>query len=182
LGIGDLSSQMALWQQDEEQRRAQQTEFLLFSALPGGLISCVVHLVLLLGMGVYMLTSPDFGSRLVSILVLEEDALDEEDALQEMVLDLDPIPTQPEEEPGADQEHWDEQIFDNTDDLAAVEVDEFLENARELAPMLSSGGPGRLGRARSASISSWDGGLASRDQRRRRAWAYGEEVLTSQTP
>lgn len=159
--------------QENPLRTRQDVEFLVFTALPGGLASAVIHLLLLISLGVCMLAASEFGAKTISIEVVEADDADllEDEILDELAMDIEPLPTEDVAEP--EEASWDNEVFDQKEDLVSVDMEDFLTTVTQegLDKGAFAAGTG-LGSGYSDHQHP-GGGLASRAARRQRALAYG---------
>jgi len=164
--LGDLVDQ-----RDPLEKR-RDVDFLVFTALPGGLASAVIHLLLLISLGVCMLAASEFGAKTISIEVVEADDAEllEDEFLDELAMDIEPIPTEDTAEP--EESLWDSEVFDDTEDLT-IDVDDLLNSVAQDG---SATGANTAGKGPGTGYADHDrpgGGLASRAQRRQQALAYG---------
>jgi len=147
--------------------------FLMFTALPGGLASAVIHLVLLISLGICMLAS-ELGPKTISIEVVEADDTDllEDEILDELAVDIEPLPAEDIAEP--QEMSWDSEVFEQTEareDLVSVEVENFLTAVVQQGLDKGAFAPGTgLG---DGHADHPGGGLASRAARRQQALDYG---------
>jgi len=162
---------------DEDAKRGQRdADFLILAALPGGLASAVIHLLLLISLGVCMLAASEFGAKSISIEVVEVDGeeLLEEDIVDELAMDFEALSA--DELAESDDEPWDSELFDNKEDLVTVDMEDVFGAVGLVAgssPMSTTGtGPGQG----FSDHHHAGGGLASRAQRRRQALAYGATI------
>lgn len=154
-------------------RRRREAEFLLFTAVPGSLVSAIVHLFALIGLGVYALANTDWGARQISIVVVEgQDDAPDESALEELVVDVPPVLPQVANEDNSDAKFWDNVLFGDTgklvEDLPMALVGSLSPRSGSVAS--HGGGDSRSGFHVGADAS---GGLAYRAERRRKALSYG---------
>jgi hypothetical protein len=168
-----LVGQLADLGKQDGQHGQRDAYFLMFTAIPGGLASAVVHLLLLITLGVCMLATSEFGAKNISIEVVEVDSQEllEDDILDELAMDFEALSADDLAE--TDDEPWDSELFDNKEDLVTVDMDDVfgaigLDDGA--SPMFTTGtGPGQG----FSDHRHPGGGLASRAQRRRHALAYG---------
>lgn len=154
-------------------RTRQDAEFLVFTALPGGLASALIHLLLLISLGVCMLASSEFGAKTISIEVVEADDADllEDEIVAELAMDIEPLPAEDFAEPK--EALWDSEVFDQKEDLMSVDVEDFLKTVAQegLDKGAFAAGTGLGGGY--ADHQHPGGGLASRAARRQQALAHG---------
>jgi hypothetical protein len=170
-----MVSQLAQLPGDEAvDRRRRETEFVLFTAVPGGLVSAVLHLVAFIGLGVYMLADTQWGANRISIVVVDgKDDAPEEFALEELAVELPPLAPEMPAEAAADK-LWDDMLADSADKLVAdlpTALFGTTENRSGAAARSSSGGGADQSGFQVGEDAS--GGLAYRADRRRMALSYG---------
>lgn len=154
-------------------RTRREVDFLVFTALPGGLASAVIHLLLLISLGICMLATSRFGAKTISIEVVEgEDTeLLEDEILDEMALDIEPLPAEDVAEP--EEATWDSEVFDQKEDLVSVDMEDFLKTVDQQGLDRGAFAAGTGVGDGYANHERPGGGLASRAARRRQALAYG---------
>lgn len=153
--------------------KRQEVDFLVFTALPGGLASAVIHLLLLISMGICMLAASEFGAKTISIEVVEADEADllEDELLDEMAMEIEPLPAEDLAEP--EEASWDSEVFEEKEELVTVDVEDLLtsvaQEGLDKGTIASGTGVGDG----YADHQHPGGGLASRAARRQQALAYG---------
>jgi len=168
-----LLGELADLSEPDGQCEQRDVYFLMFAAIPGGLASAVIHLVLLISLGVFMLAASEFGDKTISIEVVNVDSeeLLEDDIVDELAMDFEALSADDLAE--ADDEPWDSELFDNKEDLVTVDMEDVFGAVgldAGASPMFTTGtGPGQG----FSDHRHPGGGLASRAQRRRQALAHG---------
>jgi len=154
-------------------RRRREAEFVLFTAIPGSLVSAIVHLFALIGLGVYALANTDWGARQISIVVVEgQDDAPDESALEELVVDVPLVLPEAADEDNRDAKFWDNVLFGDTSKLVEDPPMALVGSLSHRSGSAASngGGDNRSGFQVGADAS---GGLAYRAERRRKALSYG---------
>ena len=165
--------QLARLGEDRPPARSPSPEFLLSAVLPSWLASAVVHLLLLIVLGVWMLTTSDWGDRAIRIEVVrvEEDSLLEDERLEELALDFE-APSL-EQWDAADEAKWTIDPPDLIEDTVSMDLEEMIgvvDDQKGRADRVSDG----MRIAQGFSNRHYPGGgLAVRALRRRAALAYG---------
>jgi hypothetical protein len=157
---------------DEDLRRRPETAFWLFTAIPSGLVSLVVHLVVFIGMGICLLAT-HYGARALSIVVVQSDQAPEDELLDEFVVDIPLLPDGAEPESIDDHLSFENQLAENDISLAVIEEASPLESAPMLRLAGGSGfaSPPHSGRHAGEGQAPED--LSRRAALREQALAYG---------
>ena len=149
--------------------------FVLFHAMPGGLVSAVVHLVLFLLLSLYVAGDSDRGAKLVSLFVIDSDDDAQAEAFEELILDMPPVVA--DEPLEADQAFWDDVVL-TAPEIAPPELDVPTFEPAALEPDLGTLVP-KLKPARNPGFTvggDASGGLALRGDRRQQALTRGATV------
>jgi hypothetical protein len=122
---------------EDDFRHRRETAFWLFTAIPSGLLSIVVHLVVLISLGVCLLAT-HYGARALSIVVVQSDDAPEDQPVEELTVDLTVLPDGAEPQSIDDHLSWENQLIESDISLAAID-----ESSVGIAPMLRlAGGSG----------------------------------------
>ena len=149
----ELLTQLRQFEDNEKARRAKhQAWFVVFTAMPGGLASLVVHLALLIVFGLLALIRPDLGGDALDIEVVISDGEYLEEVLEELPIEIEPSFSDMEAEPLEDVSFWEDQQNEAADDLVPEGVEDLLKTAveDELATtpsVFTSGKPDATGRS-----------------------------------
>ena len=152
----------------------QHRRFVLFHAMPGGLVSAVVHLVLFLLLSLYVAGDPNRGARLVRLSATEADEDAPAAAFEELIVDLPPVAALEPLEASPDQAFWEDLVLEAPEIAPADLVVPALETA-SLQPDLGAL-PSTPRPARDAGFTvggDASGGLGSRGDRRQQALTQG---------
>jgi hypothetical protein len=154
----------------QKQRKAR---FLAFTALPSGMSSLAIHLLILIGLGIYALTPPRFGADAISIVIVEADLdAQEEETLEDLAIDfsseLEIAPAGPIED-----SLWDDKEAEDPDNLVPDDLADLLRSIGEGPAVSESRAAGGVQGAGTGENRCVDEGLASRALRRRQALSCG---------
>jgi hypothetical protein len=131
-------SEPTLFLVGDDLRDRRETAFWLFTAVPSGLLSLVVHLVVLIGLGASLFAA-HYGAAALSIVIVQSDDAIDDQPLDELIVDLAVIPDGAEPESVDDHLSWENQIAES--DIALAQIEE--SSPIEMAPLLRlSGGTG----------------------------------------
>ena len=148
--------------------------FWVFTALPGGLSSAVVHLVFLIIMGLWFLQVTDFGGEVISVEVIQTPVLSEEDELIEVVTELE-VMTEPAPIDEIVKEVWGDQPADDMSDLVSNDFAARFGALAETASAMSA-----FPTKRSSGGGTTQPGLATRAHRRQQALSHGATLESEQ--
>jgi hypothetical protein len=155
---------------ESSNRRAKA--FWLFTAVPSGLMSLVIHLVVLIGLGV-SLVATHYGAKALSIVVVQSDRTPQDELLDELVVEIPVLPHGAESQLLDDHLSWQNEMQAIDISPPVIEVGppvkfaslQRMAGGSGFAMPRHSGGPG------SAGGSAED--LSRRGALRQRALAYG---------
>lgn len=156
------------------QPRDRRRTFVLFNAMPGGLVSACIHLALFLLLSLYAINDADRGARSISLFpadFVEEDAVD---AFDELIIDSPPASDDTALEAIPDQSLDDNAMLAAPEIAAPEPITSPLETVSLAPELAASDGPSP--RARSPGFMVGDdarGGLARRGDRRQQALLHG---------
>ena len=148
------------WQSEHEQR------FWIFTVVPSGLLSAIIHLLLFIGLGLSVIAI-DYGASSISLQIVVAEPMLEAELLEDVVVKVDVMPEIEEPEASPQDPVEQEVLEQETVEPVAFE----LAVPGSLSPML----PARVGDEAGYGVGKGHvaGGASGRAQRRQRAFDYG---------
>lgn len=159
------------------EREQREKGFVLFHAMPGSLVSAVIHLLLFLLLSLYVARDPDRGAKLVSLSVVDSEDDGRAEEFEELIVDMPPVVASEALEAAPDQAFWDDVLLAAPEIAHPEVVVPALETATLQPDVESLPSASRPGKDPGFTVGGdARGGLALRGERRQQALTQGATV------